>query len=312
MLKNNLNKQENQENKMKTQNKKLKIALGLIFLVSLISFILPLANAMTISDFSSSPSELIPGGKASFDIDIENNLGDDFDNVVVMLDLTQTPFAPYQSGSTQIIESINDGDIETATFELVALADAKSGIYKIPVIISYQLENKTISVPGFISLTINSKPEFQLGSDNSIIKGQNNKISIRITNIGLTGSKFLNVKIGSISNAKILGNSEVYIGNIDSDDFDSVDLDIFVNENAGSIVNIPVSLSYRDSTNKEYSETINLALKSYTNKEAVSLGIIKQNFSLYYVIVFVVLIVLYLIYRKIKKRNKKKRQAQEA
>jgi len=295
---------------MKTQTKIFLIMTGIILAVALMQ----VASALTISSVSSSPAEVQPGEKARIDMTIENNLGDDVENVVISLDLTNLPFAPYQSSNERTIEDINDGNDEDVEFELIAFADAASGTYKIPVEMSYNFQDETAreKTKGTISLIINAKPEIGVSSDegNILIKGKDNTLIVKIINSGLGEAKFLSVQILPVSGIKIIGSDKVYIGNIDSDDFDTAEFKIVVNADAGTI-NLPVSVAYKDSRNKDFTDVENIALKSYTTKEAISLGLIKANNSFIYIIIVIVIIILVLIFRAIRKRRRNKQKEKE-
>jgi len=285
---------------MKTQT--IKQIFAITFLVMLLSF----GSALTIENVDSTPSEIAPGQDASIKLSIENELGIDLEDIMVSLDLSQVPFAPYQSGSDRIIEELDDEDKESVDFEIIALSEAEAGIYKIPVIFSYYYNDSLISKTSFISLTINSEPELDISYEGDLIKGRKNEVNIKITNTGLTEVKFLEVELKDSTNIKVLSSKQVYIGDIESDDFDSVDFDLFINENVGSYANLPVKLNYRDATNNIKTENINLNLKTYTEKEAIELGLIKNNKTTTYVIAFIVMIVLWFVYRNLSKKVKKK------
>lgn len=285
---------------MKTQTTKQIFAL--LFVVLLIS----LTSALTIKSVSSTPQDIAPGENADIKITIENNLGEDLENVMVSLDLSQAPFAPYQSSTDKIINEIDDDDEESVNFKVIAMSDADAGIYKIPVVISYFFNDTIIPKTSFISLTINAEPELEISYAGDLIRGQNNKINIKITNTGLTGIKFLEVELKDSTNTKVLGSKKVYIGDIESDDFDSIDFNLFIDNTASSSTTLPIKLSYRDATNNIKTESINLQIKTYNLKEAQALGLIKKNNTMIYLGLAVVLVVLWVVYRKLKKRKKKK------
>ncbi len=261
-----------------------------------------LASAITISSVTSDPRQIEPGQKAQIKIDLENNLNEDLTNIQISLDLKDIPFAPYQSSSETIIDELDEGDDKRIYFEVQAIADAKAGTYKIPVTIKYN----DIARTSFISLIINSKPELKLDYEGNLIKGKNNEITLTITNTGLSEIKLLSLEVKDTIGLQFLGQKYVYIGNLDSDDFDSADFDVFISATSPSTISLPVELSYKDATNKDYKENQNLILKTYTQQEAIKLGLIQKNNTLTYVGAIVVLIILYLIYRAIRKRRKKK------
>jgi len=132
-----------------------------------------------------------------------------------------------------------------------------------------------------------------------------------ITNIGLTEAKYLNIKISETNGLKILGSKKVYIGNIESDDFDNAEFKVFIDKEAGSIINLPIELNYKDAVNEEYTEQISLKLKAYTVKEAIKLGLIKKNNTGIYAGIVVGLVIIWFVYRKIKKRRRSKNKKEE-
>ena len=295
------------ENKIKN---KFWILLIAIFITQLY-----LVSSLTISSVNTNPNEVQPGEKFSLDLKIENNLEDDVENVVVSLDLNNranTPFAPYQSSNEVRIGDISDGDDEKAGFDLIAFSDAASGTYNLPVKINYDLNGTAKSPEDFlVSVIVNAKPQIDVSSEGGVlIKGTNGKISIKIVNSGLGNAKFLSISLNQISGMRITGSNKVYIGNIDSNDFDTADFNVFVNADAPSLINLPVQLTYTDSRNNEITENKIVSINTYTTKEATDLGLIGRNNTFVIILSVVGVLVLFLIYRRIRKRNKSKRNGQ--
>jgi hypothetical protein len=290
----------------------------LILLTAIFMAQIYLVSALTISSVTSNPTEIQPGEKFSLDLKIENNLGEDIENAVISLVLNDktnpVPFAPYQSSSEYTIEEINDEDNEKASFDLIVFSDAISGTYTIPVQVSYKLSDGT-QVPfeslGLVSIIINAKPRVDVSLEEGVlIKGTNGKISIKIINSGLGDAKFLSISSNQISGIKIIDSDKVYIGNIDSNDFDTAEFNVFINADAPSSINLPVELTYTDSRNNQITENRIISIKTYTTKEAIELGLISKNNTFIIVVVIVGFLVLFLIYRRIKKRNRSKRNGQ--
>jgi len=276
---------------------------------------LSLIQAITIKDVSSSPSEVAPGEVVSVSIEIENIFEYDIQNVNVKLDLSgeNTPFAPYQSSSEKYLEELGYGDEEKFTFKLIVLPETESGIYKIPVEIGYENSegNKTLKneLIGLIGLIVNSKSELKTSLEDLVvlIKGKENEISIKIVNSGLGDAKFVFLTVIDSKGIKFLSEKEQYIGDIDSDDFDSVEYKVYIDADASGTINLPIILKYKDSTNKEYTETSTITLKTYSLKEAQELGLVeKQNYTLY--IIIGILVISYITYRIVRKRKLKKKR----
>jgi hypothetical protein len=288
---------------------KSKNILLIICLISLSLISLTITSAITIKDVSSSPNEIVPGEIASVSIEIENIFEENVKNLNIKLDLSEVPFAPYQSSSEKYLEELDDGDEETFTFKLITLPETDTGIYKIPVNINYEYEGENKTKKDLISLIVNSKPELKVSLEDSVvlIKGKENEISIKIVNSGLSDTKFVYLETLDISGIKFLGEKEQYLGDIDSDDFDSIDYQIYLSPDAPKLISLPVSLKYKDSTNKEYTETKIIVLNTYSLKEAQDIGLVKkQDYTLY--IVIGTFILGYVIYRILKKRKLKKKK----
>jgi len=288
---------------MENKNKTTKI---LVLLTAIFIAQMCLASALTINSAISTPREVQPGEKFRLDLKIENNLNADVSNVVITLDLSKVPnFAPYQSSNEIRIDSINENDDEKASFDLIASSDAISGTYTIPVKITYDgggVEEKTVSV------IINAKPNIEISpEENVLIKGTKGKISIKIINSGLGDAKFLSINLKQVAGIQVIGSDKIYIGNIDSNDFDTADFNIFVDADASSSINIPIELTYTDSRNNQITKQETFSIKTYTQKEAIVLGLINKNNTFLIIISVVGVIVVFLIYRKIRKRNKSKR-----
>jgi len=291
-------------------NNKLLIPLCMI-LISL-SFVV----AVSITDVSSTPEEVAPGEVINIVIDIKNIFEYDVTNLNVKLELSgeNVPFAPYQSSSEEYLDELDEDDREDFKFKLITLPSTRTGIYKIPVKISYNYEDENSTVlegqkSELISVTVNSEPELKVSLDDSVVlvRGKENVFTLKIVNSGLSDIKFLYVIASDASGMKFLSEKEQYIGDIDSDDFDSVDYNVVVNGDASNTISLPVTLTFMDATNKEFTETSSLVLKTYSLKEARELGLVDKPKVTAYVVIFI-LVVGYIVYRTIRKRKLKKKR----
>ena len=285
-------------------NKILKITLAILilalFLVSTISF----ASALVI-DSVSMINDIKPGETSKISIGLENDGKEDIQDVSVVLDLTNVPFAPFNSASEDSISEIREDKTKYVDFEIIALNNAKSGIYKIPLIISY-FENgdpivKTKS--SLISVVVDSKPIVDVNiEDGLFLKGKESEVLVKITNKGLSDAKFVEVENRGSVYFSLLSSNKNYIGDIDSDDFDSVKIKVFFKKDAPDKVIFPVTVIYKDDLNKEYREDFSIIVPVYTEKKAIKLGLMEKDNTLNYVVGIVLIIVFYVIYRKLKKK----------
>lgn len=282
-----------------------KLACMLIILI----FLIGNSSALIISSVSTTPQEIVPGGVSIVEIGIENNGEEDIQDVSISLNLKDIPFAPYLSSSEFNFDEIKDGKTRFANFKIRALSDAQAGIYKIPLSISYIDGGEKKEKDFLISISINSQPIIDVQIlEGLLLKGAENTLAVRVINKGLSDVKFLEVDLKRGSYYSSLSPESYYMGDVDSDDFESAEFKIYIKENSPTNIRVPLIIKYKDVLNKEYEETLNLDAKAYSREQAIQLGLIKQNNTTTYVVIIVVLIVSYLIYRRIRKRIKRRKE----
>lgn len=285
-----------------TDKTKIIIALALL-MIGLYS--ISIASALTITSFSVSPDEVAPGKTADITLIIKNNGNNLIENVNANLDLTNVPFAPYNSGSSFNSDEIEDGKTKTANFEIIAFNDAKSGIYKIPVHVTYTENDIAKNVDSLISVMINSVPILDVQSEDGLfLKNQNNKITLKVINKGLGDVKFLSIGVDSSTGYNVVSQKDVYIGDVDSNDFQTADFNIFFKDNSLETVTLPVTLVYKDITNKEYLQNFDVQLKVYNQQQAQDLGLVAKNYSIYYTLIIIFIVLVFILYRSIRKRRR--------
>ena len=96
---------------------------------------------------------------------------------------------------------------------------------------------------------------------------------------------------------------EIYVGNIDSDDYETVDYTLNVKSFEKS-VELPLEIIYMDSTNKKHQEKTSLELKTYSPSKVST--VISGMINLVITIV-IIAVILYVGYRFYKKRKAKRK-----
>ena len=258
-------------------------------------------NAFTISNVESSPKEVEAGKRVTLTLTIDNNLKDNVENVDLALDLTNLPFSPTASSEISIGEIKENHDL-WFDIGLNVDSDAKSGIYKIPVKISYEINSVAKTKTAYVSVIVNSQPLLETSSESLLMKNKKNKLSVKIINSGLGDAKFLEVEVKDSLEYKIIGNKKIYVGSLDSDDFEIANFEISIKEK--SLISIPVILRYKDSLNNEREKEDTLNLKAYSQKEAQNLGMVKKSNIMLYIIIVVFIVLVIIGYRRIKKRKR--------
>lgn len=272
------------------------IALTLAFLI------MPLASALVVSDVSA--DTLVPGQEGRVDVTIKNTLGKDIEDVSLTLDFTGIPLAPVDSSEASVDE-LDEDDKESFAFLVRADSSAKVGDYKVPYTITYG--NSSTVKKGSISVRVSAKPSLSFTATIADpIIGMKTKATFKIVNKGLGEARFLSVQFQA-SGMTVLSEKEVYIGSVDSDDFETVTLDVIPTSKSATLSGV---IEYQDDDVKSFTKVFDLPLQVYTRDEAIAKGIAQPNNAPLYFGVVLVLLILWFIYRTIAKRRRMRRAAE--
>lgn len=251
-----------------------------------------------------------PGKTSNLEVIIKNAADSVLRKVLVKLDLTGIPIAPFGSSNEKTIYQIDSREEKTLNFTLIAEPDAESKLYKIPLKIKYwdELGNNYTNDDNIIGIRIGEKPDLSLTIDSSEIykQGQVGEIAVKFVNKGVSDIKLVNSRMRESDSYEIISPSEYYVGDIDSDDYETAEFKIYLKEGKDS-VKIPVEVEYLSANNIEYNKIYDLDLKLYSDSEAKRLGMAGGGSGLTGFIILIVIVGggVYL-YRKWKKRRKKK------
>lgn len=247
---------------------------------------LNIVNVKTIPEF------VEPGNKAQLLITLENMADTNMKDINVKPDFSDVSLAPYQEIGEKKIKRINSGEIKDLIFNIVALPDAQGGIYKVPLEVTFTDELGTpYTIDGTMAIEINSKPELDVYVDSSELtkSAKTGNVVFKIVNKGLTDVKFMNVKLLESDDVKIISGNTVYIGNVDSDDFETVEFRVDVD---GSKVVFPVEIEYKDINNKVHSERLDI---EYSLASKSELG---QGGSSSWIVFIIILLAAFFAFRK--------------
>jgi len=283
---------------------------------------------LAISAVVTEPEMIKPGEKVLLKIKLKNMADSTMRDVSLKLDLTfsqflsqvatitasdsvtafnSLPFAPLGSATEQKIYSLAPGEIHEFYYNLITYSDAESKVYKVPVVITYYDELETQYVKNdIIGLIVGAKPDMSvIIEDSELYVGKNTgAVSIKFINKGFSDVKFLDVKLGETEEFELLSASEVYVGNVDSDDYETADFSIYLKNGASSkekTIDIPLTVEYRDANNNVYVEEISLGLKVLSAKK---LGMQQSSGAGFFIVLIIIGGVIFYFYRRRRKKKK--------
>ena len=256
----------------------------------------------------SDPEIIKPGEKATIEITFNNIAEILLKKLRVKMHLSSVPLAPIGSTNEKVIEKIDKGKKSQLKFDVIAEPDATSGVYKVPIEFTYYDNlGKNYNRSSTIGLIIGSEPDLAINIDSTTIyqAARKGEITIKMVNKGVSDLKLLNVKMAESNEYTIISPNEVYVGNIDSDDYETAEFTIFVKNTKEKKVMLPITLEYKDANNVDYVENINLELLLYDTSEAKQLGLIQGNGTVGFIVIIIIVVVGFFVYRKWRKSKKK-------
>ncbi|MCX6709975.1 MAG: COG1361 S-layer family protein [Candidatus Woesearchaeota archaeon] len=232
---------------------------------------------LSIESISSEPLNIAPGKYAILKIEIKNLADSAMKDVSVGINLSSSsiPFIPIGSGTEKKAYQIAAGETKSFEFGIMASPDAATGVYKVPLFISYRDEgNANHTKSDIAGVIVNSEPVLSAEISSSAIttSGTKGKITVKIINEGTGDVKFLKARIDESPDYKILSAGEYYIGELASDDYDTADFTIYAEKTKEGSISIPLKLIYSDAIGNRYEKIEYAPLRIYTSAEMKKFG----------------------------------------
>ncbi|MBN2094852.1 MAG: COG1361 S-layer family protein [Candidatus Aenigmarchaeota archaeon] len=253
---------------------------------------------------SVSSRNVAPGGTVPLEVMLLNNGDASLRDISLKLDLSSLPFYPINSTSEKKIYLMEKGKSTSVSFELMASPTADCQPYKVPVTLSYKsLDGTQYSRSDYLTIVVCSMPDLVMGLESSEIlySGTSGTVTVNIVNKGLSDVKLLTLELLG-GDYEIISPASVYVGNLESDDFDTVDYDLYINESG----EIPLQFlaAYRDANNGEHKAEFTVPLKIYTKEELSRYQLVPaQDNTGLFILLLLAAVVAYWYYRRKKKKK---------
>jgi len=275
---------------------------------------------LNVKKVSYAPDPMPPGKKTVLSIELENMADSLLKDIKVNLILIKTlqtatsvsynelPFSCFGTTNQKVLKHIDAGEKKTVDFTLIPDPDAASDVYKIPITIKYSDELGTnYSKSEVISVIVGDEPILEPLIDSTSIytKGQVGEVDISFVNKGTTDVKLLDVELKESNYVKVISSPKVYLGNIDSDDYEMAEFKVYVNDLDDSRVPLIINYNYLDPNNNQYEKQETLYIDVYSKDEAKKYGLDGAGGSSGGIFAVIIIIVIgYFGYRWWKKRKK--------
>jgi len=255
---------------------------------------------LVVDEYEVNPSPVVPGQTVDVKLKLRNAGRIAVKNLDVSIDLADGKFSAVGTGALKRVAYIGAGETEEITFKLASDTSTEVKVYNIPVTLSYQDErNKVLNSTAKISLVVNAAPELSLTVDSTKFDSKKvpGTVSLKVVNKGVVNLKYVTVKLVQTPDYEILSTSnEAYVGNLDSDDFETVD---FTVKPLVESPRLSVQLEFKDPYNVDFTQQYDLPLRIITSADLGEAGFPWGT------VVIVVLVIVGVIYWW-RKRGKKK------
>ena len=240
------------------------------------------------------PEKAAPGSSNQMQLTLNNPTSGQLKNIQINPDTGQDlPFATAQS-SQKTIAQIEPGRSETVNYSLNIDESAENGVYKLPIELSFENEAGTqFNQATTTGITVGGSPELEaaLNTDTTLTDGATEEITFRLVNRGHGSAEFVSLALNETDNIEVVGSNEVYIGSMDSDDFQTASFRVNVDAETESLdidtLDLPVVLEYTDSEG-EQTETQTVQTQLYTQEQLQQYGLASSSSILPIVVLAVI------------------------
>jgi len=211
-----------------------------------------------------------PGDFAEISLKIKNIGSGEARNVRIVYTNVTSSILPAGSAVAHL-SSLDPGKTKTVDIPISVSGDAEAGTYALNFEATYEDQAGVIQplLARAIGVKVDSNIELKTFFESGrVIQGTPSEIVLSIANTGPNTAQYLEV-IPVQKRGMSITPASIYVGNVESDDFDTAELTV-TSENAG-MQDIEITLLYKDHFNQAHEATEKVVVKVLTQKEAAAL-----------------------------------------
>tara|TARA_Y100000031_G_C8232111_1_gene391423 strand:+ start:99 stop:1457 length:1359 start_codon:yes stop_codon:yes gene_type:complete len=210
---------------------------------------------LSIVSVDSLPSQVVPGGKAKLNIAVKNLAHSLIRDVQFTLDLDDTPFTVFGTANEKVIDRLLPDQQETVSFDILTDPDATLKVESVPLKVTFLDEdNDRQSKSITFGLKVNEEPAYVFNLEQSDVRfpGKVAKFVVSVSNTGVGNMKFVTIDLLPSDHYEILSTNKLYLGNLESDDFETAEFEIFVEESVEGEFPLLFGVDYKDDFNEPF------------------------------------------------------------
>ncbi|HJX50543.1 MAG TPA: hypothetical protein VJ438_03720 [Candidatus Nanoarchaeia archaeon] len=291
--------------------KKLILIIATILLISMPHFISAADSAPAINTIllNQDPDPVQQGDVVELRFKIENSGIKTTEDVVVEI-LPKYPFSLYTGESIRKIGKLQSSQVGSdyviVDYKLKVDESASQGDNEIELVLRVgTIEFSYTNNEFMVDIQKYSAPQLKayIIQNTALQPMTKGIVTIELANIDISDVKFLQFTLLPSNDYQLVSSSNyIYMGDIDSDDTESEDFEIFVGDIKDGKVNIPIKLEYQDTNENNFEKQIDLSFNVYTSDELSKYGLKQTNYTLYVIIAIIILIIAYIFWKRRKNR----------
>ena len=265
---------------------------------------------IALTDYDPSPAK--PGKYVTLYLKAENSGGTTLTDATFKLEV-EYPFSfkPGES-ETRYFSSVGAKEQVLLEYDLYVDKDAVEDTYTLYLKLCSDAKcEQYTKTPFTVSVKTGGTPKIEVGLEDADVfsGGTKGTVTLHAVNRGLLNVKFLVLELMQSDQYTIISPPRTYIGELESDDFETVEYTIYVKKNVAmnqsESIKLPVLVEYSDANDKEYYEVNDVYLNVYSKSDMVNFGLVKDRRVLasQAAVVIAGIFLVYLLYRQYKKKS---------
>ncbi len=270
-------------------------------------------SVLAVEAAGTTPSHVAPGGELRVWLSLRNIATVLLRDIRVTLGLftdekaagqstvIELPITPIGGGVEKTLDTLVPGETAEVSMDFIIDTDATTKPYKMPVTITYEDSfGQNFTKSNYIGIVVSAEPEFILNLEESEIysNGQKGSVVVSFSNNGVSDIKFLTIALRESDDFTVLSPRKLYLGNLDSDDFETATFDLFVDTDKETVP-LLFDVRFKDDYNKDYFETVMLpGIRLFDKTDAVRYGLVsaKSRIYLFVQVLIGLIFLLFLLY----------------
>lgn len=261
--------------------------------------IVPVETISRIEIKSLEPSSLKIGEEATLNLTLRNKGESEISDIIIIWN--NPSIIPLGSSNRIIVDSLLPNEEIHLPIKVIVDPNTIPGIYPFNLMMMFtdktgnqQVLNNTvgIKIEGDIDFIVT------LESEENILPNSKGKINVRVANSGTENARFLTLH--SYSKYATIDPKTIYIGTLDSDDYDTETLTLFLGNIQPGNYPLTLQLNFRDSYGNFYSKNYTLEFQVFSPLEVQK----KKGTSISTILLIIFLFsTIYLIFKNFRRRK---------